>query len=45
MTPQPYIMLGFCCGCRENGNRTLYRVSQDRFRCIECYYKETGHLP
>lgn len=41
----PRIIIGHCCGCRSPGDWVLYRIGQYRYRCVKCYFKETGYLP
>jgi hypothetical protein len=42
----PYTRVGLCCGCHRLEDLPLYRVGNlYRYRCLECFIKETGHKP
>lgn len=45
--PLPYKRVGHCCGpCKWPGDQVLYRVGAlERWRCADCYFKETGAHP
>lgn len=42
---EPLTRVGICCGCNKDG-MALYKVPElYRYRCAECYQRETGSRP
>jgi len=41
---EPETRIGHCCGCRSPNDLLLYKVQGiSRYRCDECFERETGH--